>query len=204
MRSFCFCLSLALLLCLQAYAEQPQYPLAGTWSSPQKKFDTGADCCVPDSIEIVKSDSDYKGTYSYAGMRNLKCWNMFLLSSGRDVEIVKKPSSDAYGISVKLIDRLPIEGYRVRVISSSQLEIYNPANTAVDEASTCLFTMTEFKPASGPTSSFSLLISYIVMSAGVVLLLLVIACKCRQKKQIVIIQQESSYGRPNMYHATQL
>ncbi len=149
MRSFDFCLSFALILCLQVSAQQQiQDPLAGTWSSPKKTIDSSADCCVPDSIEIVKSGSDYKGTYSYSKWTNLNCVAMFLFSSERNVDIAKKTNSDAYGISVSIFDAFPIEGYRARVLSSSQLEIYNPGNSTVAEASLCDFTMSTFVPAS--------------------------------------------------------
>jgi hypothetical protein len=206
MKSLNLCLSLALLLCLQAYAADSQDPLAGIWSKPDKKIETSGNCCIPDSIEIVKSGSSYKGIYSYK-MLNLKCQMMFapsnLAEKGDSVDIAKKSNSDAYGFSVYFPFH-DIEGHNAKVLSSSQLEIYNVKNGTDAEASTCLFTMTVFKPASSSSNSLSSIpVSYLAMGAGVLLLVLCIACKCRQKKQIVIIQQESGYGAPNMYHPNQ-
>lgn len=236
MRSLNLCLSIALLLCLQAYAVDTQELLVGTWSNPEPKVNTGANCCIPESIKIWKSGSDLKGTYSYdASLKDLngKCIVMFSSAKeSRDVKITKKSNSDAYDIGVLLgegwidlgsfSDLATVKGYRAKVLSSSQLQIYNPQrpgdknNAAEAEAETCDFTMNKFVAGSSSSvpnsntsvpdsgTTFNVPVKYIAIGVAVAFLFLCIACKCRQKKQIVIIQHESAYGSPNMYHPHKL
>jgi len=191
MRSFGLCLSLAFLLCLQVYAQQTQDPIIGTWTNPKIKKNDESNCCVPDSISIVKYGSDYKGTYDYSKWTNPSCVAMFLLSSDRSVDVVKKTSlTDVYGVQVPIFDALPWEGFRIKMLSSSQIEVYNTGNSTVAEASLCDFTLTV------PGAASSLPIKYIIIAVVVLLLVLCIICKCRQNKQAVIIQQESGYVQP--------
>lgn len=235
MRSLNLCLSITLLLCLQAYAVDTQELLVGTWSNPITKINTSKNCCIPDKIQIWKSGSNLQGTYTYDASitnGNGKCIAMFLTSNGkRDVKIGKKSNSDAYDIGVTLGDGydlgflnglVTVPGYKAKVLSSSKLQVYNPQrpgdekNAPEAEAATCDFTMDTFVAASSSSvpnsntsvpdsgTSFNVPVKYIAIGVAVAFLFLCIACKCRQKKQIVIIQQESAYGSPNMYHPNKL
>jgi hypothetical protein len=178
MKSLNLCLSLTLLLCLQAYATASQDPLVGTWSKPEKQFDTSSNCCIPDSIQIVKDGSDYKATYEY-GSKNGQCITMFSTSKGTIAKFSKASNSDVYDISVKIfslvenlgvkidffgVKDIPVEGFYVRgylarIIPGPQLRIYNPERkndkkeVTEPEGQTCNFNMTSF--VAGASSSVS-------------------------------------------------
>lgn len=189
MRSFGFCAALALLLCVQVFAQTDA--IVGKWTSPKTTKNDPEQCCVPDSITIIENGSRFKGTYDYSKWLNPSCVAMFLLSSERDVDIYKKYSSSSqYGIEVPMLDVLPWEGFQAKILANGNLQIYNTGNSTVAAASLCDFTM------SPPGALSSIPIKYIIIAVVVLLLLICILCKCRQNKQVVLIQQEAGYVQP--------
>ena len=204
MRSFAFCLSLALLLCVQVYA-QTQDPIIGSWSNAKISKNDKQYCCVPDSMTIWKYGSDYKATYSYNSLLNPSCTAMFLFVSGTNVNVVKTSSSDIYSVNYPLppvpvpgfgdstinVD-IPVEYYRIKMLSNTEIEIYNTKNGTISEASVCDYTLY----APGYVAPSGLPIRNIIIAVVALLVVVCIVIKCKQNKQAIIIQQESGYVQP--------
>ena len=140
MRTSSLFIFLVLILCSQASAGDLT---AGKWTNPIVKVQTDATCCVPDSIELVGSSPSFIAKYSFSTY-NEQCRVLFSTSEKNELIVEKKAGKDYYGVSLALLDSIPIEGFRYT--SDSRLNVRNtpqPKDNILAGA-ICDFTMSAF------------------------------------------------------------